>query len=64
MSAAYVTISSMRGVIRKYGGNRNDVRALRDTYQMMKEDEFLVRHPYLTIEDFRSLKVKFTRKNR
>lgn len=64
MSAAYVTISCCRGEIRKFGGNRSDVKLLRDQYLTMRVDEFIKRHPYLTIKDYESLDISYRRKNR
>ena len=64
MSAAYTTISCIRGEIRKYGGNRSDVRAMYNRYLKMTKEEFLTKHPYLLVEDYLSLRVTFTRKNR
>lgn len=63
MARAYVIIKCKRGEIRKYGGNVFDVRCMQKYYINMNEADFINKHPYLTKDDFASLKIQYCRNN-
>lgn len=45
MAAAYVDIYCNGIPVRTFGGNRSDVRMMKQEYERMSKEEFLTRHP-------------------
>ncbi|MCC2383495.1 hypothetical protein [Bacillus cereus] len=63
MASSSLTITCDRGIIRKYGGTRSNVKSKKAWYEDMDVDEFLAWHPYLDERDFKSMKL-YTRFNK
>jgi hypothetical protein len=57
MSAAHLTVMANGRELRKYGGNRSDVRGMHKRYLKMTLEEFLIQHPFADENDFKNLKL-------
>lgn len=57
MCSCSVTIESKNKLIRKYGGNRSNVRSLYKKYKNLTLDEFLKLHKYCNKNDYDTLNV-------
>lgn len=63
MSRATATIYCNGQEIRKYGGNKSDCRSMRYYYENMTLEQFLNKHPHLTEDDYKGLKVTYYHRN-
>ena len=62
MANSYVKISSKRGEIRTFGGNRSAVLSMAKHYKDMTLGEFMFKHQHLTKEDYDTLSIDIYRK--
>jgi len=57
MASSSLTVWCQERAIRVFGGNRSTVRSAKRYYERMTLDEFLLKHPTRTKEDYETLQL-------